>query len=350
MSTSLGSRKRDAMGRFSSGTSGSALAQFGREDGNFKRPRGVQGGMPGYPGRVGAFGTSGQAPPSAANLAAGYSSGMVDFMSNSTSSLPVQARPWSAACAVGDFSQGALLFVRKDNQHASYKSVADLPTANWILRHARDTLASRDPTKNHGGGSNADNTHGWKGEQGWNYMGSLRNKYKAPASLLTLMNVDCFGRSKVGNIFDSKVKTGDRVGMALVPVNLHKYPFLAGPGNGSRNTAAYCESLKSDNGATEKNKTWSAKDMLNGRADDFQDGDKHTVWQWLPTLNGKVATYVAARLFDDPQNPPDFIDHVSIGCVSNALHSGRSTVSNMLEGLLSTDAYTLLPQLEVLIE
>ena len=345
-----GNRKRDAMGRFSSGASGSALTQFGHEDRNFKRPRGVQPSMPGYPGPVGAMNTSGQAPPSAANLSAGYSSGLVDMMSNSTSSLPVQARPWSASCAVGEFNQGALLFVRKDQQHAVYKSVADLATANWILRHARDSLYSMDATANHGSGSNAHKTHGWKGEQGWNYMGSLRNKYKAPTSLLTLMNVDCFGRSRVANIYGTKIKSGDRVGIALVPVNIANYPFLAGPGGGSHNTTQYIQSLQKDDEADDKNRTWSAGELIMGeRGRAYATDDAYTVWQWLPTLNGKLADYVTTRLFDNNEIP-DFIDHVSVGCVSNALHSGLSTVSNMLEGLLSSDAYTTLPQLEVLIE
>ena len=45
-----------------------------------------------------------------------------------------------------------------------------------------------------------------------------------------------------------------------------------------------------------------------------------------------------------------FIDHISVGCVSNALHSGSCVESHMIRALQSTDAYTTLPQIELLIE
>ena len=353
------------MGRFSSGASGSALTQFGHEDRNFKRPRGVQPSMPGYgPRRRHEHVRAGAALGGKSVRRVLVGSGRHDVELDEL--LPVQARLWSASCAVGEFNQGALLFVRKDQQHAVYKSVADLATANWILRHARDSLYSMDATANHGSGSNAHKTHGWKGEQGWNYMGSLRNKYKAPTSLLTLMNVDCFGRSRVANIYGTKIKSGDRVGIALVPVNIANYPFLAGPGGGSHNTTQYIESLKKDGKADDKNKTWSAGELIMGKrkpvldeqgnsivSDDGEQivGDygrnAYTVWQWLPTLNGKLADYVTTRLFDNNEIP-DFIDHVSVSCVSNAPLRSEHRIGHV-RGLLSSDAYTTLPQLEVLV-
>ena len=167
------SRKRDNLGRFSVGAGGSALQQFGREDTNFKRPRSVQSHMPGYPGTVGEFPASGQGPPQASNLGAGYSSGVIDMASNSTSSLPVQARPWSASCCVSEFSPGSLLFVRKDLEHASYKSVADLATANWLLRDARDALAAAGGSPSGQMGAESHNKeNGWLSDSGgWNYFG-----------------------------------------------------------------------------------------------------------------------------------------------------------------------------------
>lgn len=356
------SRKRDALGRFSAGASGSALSQFGREDANFKRPRTVNSSMPGYPGSVGAFNPAGQGIPSAASLQAGYSSGVIDIGSNSTSSLPVQARPWSTKCAISDFSPGALLFVRKQvDQHVPYKSVADLATANWLLREARDTLAA------HHGSTDADmgacsNDHkrrGWHGDRGWNYFGSLRNAYKQPGGLVTLMNVDVFGRTKCSNIWSRRLMTGDRVGIALVPFNITNYTEIAGPGSGSHNPATYVLSLNNDEQAKDNAKdtvTRSARELImepfkEGQvysSFEFADDKKYTVWQWMPTVNGKLSAHV--EKFFDANNLPDFVDHISIGCVSNALHSGKCVEPHMIRALLSTDSYTTLPQIELLIE
>lgn len=356
------SRKRDSYGRFAPGAGGSALQQFGQESMQFKRPRTVQPNMPGYPGAVGEFSSAGQGPPQAGALSVGYSSGVVDIASNSTSSLPVQARPWSPQCAVGDFSPGSLLFVRKDLEHASYKSVADLATANWLLRDARSALAANgaNPEGAMGAESHA-GKNGWLADKGgWNFMGSLRNKYLAPGSLITLMNVDVFGRSKIGNIFSKKLLTGDRVGIALVPVDILMYPTIEGPGNGSGNTELYTQSLLPDANDPKdpplldpKKRTRSAIELLVDRPSendgvDYQDIGKFTVWQWLPTHNGKLCKHVE-RLFYAGEIP-DFIDHISLGCVSNALMCGKTHETHMRRALMSTDAYTTLPQIEILIE
>ena len=56
----------------------------------FKKPRGLNPQLnPGQQGRLGSFGRGQNMPPSAAQLgsSARYSSGVIDFQSNSTSSL-----------------------------------------------------------------------------------------------------------------------------------------------------------------------------------------------------------------------------------------------------------------------
>jgi len=363
------SRKRDSFGRFAMGANGTAMQQFGQESMQFKRPRTVQPRMPGYPGAVGEFSSGGQGPPGAGALSVGYSSGVVDIASNSTSSLPVQARPWSPQCAVGDFSPGSLLFVRKDLQNASYKSVADLATANWLLRDARSALTANgaNPEGEMGAESHA-GANGWLADKGgWNFMGSLRNKMLNPGSLVTLLNVDVYGRSKIGNIFSKKLLTGDRVGIALVPVNILLYPTIEGPGNGSGNTAQYVESLTTDKDADKKKRTRSAVELLIDQhsiddGKDFGEGNdqdkRYNVWQWLPTRNGRLCKHTE-RLFGTVTIPgklkpepdfPDFIDHISLGCVSNALMCGKTHEMHMRRALMSTDAYTTLPQIEILIE
>lgn len=367
------SRKRDALGRFSAGAGGTALSQFGREDTRFKRPRTVQPNMPGYPGSVGAMSSAGQAPPTAAQLSVGYSSGVPDISSNSTSSVPVQARPWSAKCCIGDFSPGALLFVRKKvDANVPYKSVADLATANWLLREARDSLAIVGPSADMdmGACSNDHKQKGWLGEQGWRYLGSLRNSMKPPGGLVTLLNVDTLGRTKCGNIWSKKLCTGMRVGLALVPFNLKRYRQLSGPGTKTNNPSAYVLTLNDDDTASREA---SANSMITRLADELlsapYDGNpysgskltgvgSYTVYQWMPTVNGELADHVLKFFEVDSKKGvlgPDgeelhFIDHISIGCVSNALHSGKCVESHMIRALQSTSAYTTLPQIELLIE
>lgn len=368
----MSSRKRDALGRFSVGND-----SFARESMSFKRPRGVNPSMPSYPGAVGGFNPAGQAPPQAGTLAAGYSSGVIDIASNSTSSLPVQARPWGPECRVGEYSPGALLFVRKDQNLTSFKSVADLPTANWLLREARlqTTFVSSSLSldSNMGACSNDNAETGWLGDTGWNFFGPLRNAQKSgPASLITLCNVDVFGRTKVGNLWGSHLTTGMRVGLALVPMNIQRYGnTIHGPGTRSRVMDTYLSALMDDEAATKKNEgtpeekqkrrataTKTARELLllPGKAYDtdteytFEKKRVFTVWQWLPTLNGALCEHVKSYVGGTEDKPVDFIDHISLGVVSNCLQAGRTTTTACLRALQDTDAYTLLPQIEILIE
>ena len=388
----MSKRTRNNLGQFvsarSGSASGSALAQFGQESTSTKRPRGVQPNMPNYPGNLGALRSRSQAPPSAGQLKTGYSEGVIDIGSNSTSSLPVQARPWSPECAISAYAPGSLLFIRKDtHQHAAYRSVADLATINWLLRQARSLLGGASTHKDMGAASNGHKLSGFKGERGWNYMGLLRNSYKPPASLLTLMNTDVFGRSKVANIFSRRLQAGDRVGVALLPVDLTKqhsfYGGISGPGSNLNNVALYLQSLEDDGSALRGSSdasscaTRTAKEMMlapykankykngaqqyegkyNVRANGGQAGEYH-VWQFLPTVNGELSKHAQEVYFpvpatapaNTPPDIPDFIDHISLGCVSNALFSGKCVERHMLLALHSTDHYTTLPQIEVLIE
>ena len=367
-------RKRDSLGRFAVGSD-----SFAQESTSFKKPRGVNPSMPGYPGSVGAFNSAGQAPPQASALAAGYSSGVIDIASNATSSLPVQARPWGPECNIGDYNPGALLFVRKDQNLTSFKSVADLPTANWVLREARATLrflsASTTLDDNMGASSNDHPTYGWLGDTGWSVFGPMRNSQRAPGSLVTLCNVDVFGRSSVGNLWGRKIVSGQRVGLALVPMNIRAYgAAMYGPGDRSRIMDTYLSGLANDVAVTtelirsagsfgaasnqDKRKnasaTKSAGDLLlhpheDGKFVQSQYGqDKYTVWQWMPTLDGELCDHVLKYF---PENGvPDFIDHISLGVISNCLQAGRTTIPTCLKALTDTDAYTLLPQIEILIE
>lgn len=342
-------RSRDQFGRFSSGASGTALTQFGHEDMRFKKPRGESAAFP-TPGDVGRM-SSGNAPPNAASLSTGYSSGVIDLGSNSTSSVPVQARKWSPINNVAEMSPSAIVFVRRDGKMSKYKSVADLPTMQWLLRKSRDLLSN----SINGDSSNL-STGSFRGEggvlskEGWNLLGILRNTYTQGSAMITLCNIDVFGRSKVSCIFGPKLATGQRVGLALVPVQIGNCRYcVLGPGSGARDLPNYLRSLSDDFSA--KKKTQTAAEYLAGTTSTYESSDKHTVWQWLPTLDGKLCKHVhkiAGMTAGDDE--PDFIHHISLGCVSNAHMVGRAPVEHQKMALFDSNKMTTLPTIEILME
>lgn len=365
----MANRKRDSFGRFSSGGGGTDLARFGRESESYKKPRNmnVQPNMPSYPGAVGAMNLSGQGPPTASALGVSYSSGVIDLGSNSTSSVALQAKPWSAVTNIPPASPGALLFVQRDakltqnGRSHQIRSVADLPTMNWLLKHARDNLSNLadESARMHAGSYKKDGgvTH----KNGWNFIGPLRNQYQQGTSgIITLMNVDVFGRSKIACIFGSRVNTGDRLGLALVPVNLTAFPSIGGPGSKSTVTGDYVSTLIDDASAGR-----FATESATGKV--FEKSGEYHVWQWLPTVNGVLCKFVWDLFGDVKENPDafeenkrgwlhsgapkvDFIDHVALGCVSNAQGSRRCNDRICRQAVFDTDRYTTCPQIEILIE
>ena len=148
--------------------------------------------------------------------------------------------------------------------------------------------------------------------------------------------------------------SGDRVGYGLVVFDLSKYDTIDGPGMGSRITESYLKSLKNDSNASPR--TRSAKELLvGGDAADFS-GDEYHVYQWMPMKNGKLAKPVWKFFLDNPRvktnTAPnvDFVDVYTLGCVSNALHSARCSKAHCLAALQSTDKFTTLPQIEIILD
>lgn len=148
--------------------------------------------------------------------------------------------------------------------------------------------------------------------------------------------------------------SGDRVGYGLVVFDLSKYATIDGPGMGSRITESYLESLKDDKQADPK--TLSAKELLvGGSGSDFISGKKYHVYQWMPMKNGELAKPVwnyfqrnEGRSIKAPS--VDFVDVYTLGCVSNALHSARCGKAHCLAALQSTDKFTTLPQVEIILD
>lgn len=373
----MSSRKRDDFGRFSSSAGGTDLSRFGQESMAYKKPRnmGIHSSMPGYPGAVGAMG-SGQAPPTAASLGTSYSSGVIDLGSNSTSSVPVQARPWSTTANIPPLSAGALMFVRRDGKLVTrglsnqLRSVADLPTMNWLLREALDQRKVENISKssNMNSSSYKDRPGGVLGTKyqpnsGWNFAGSLRNTYSAPGSPVVLHNVDVFGRTKIANLFGKSVKTSDHLGLALVPVDLSNFTVekgwsMPGPSSKSTVTEDYLLTLYDDARMSKK-----GFGCVNALGDIFKTEGEYHCWQWLPCINGiicqefwslwpslneKEVVAFGTRRSGAPKE--DFIDYVHLGTVSNSLMRGRCVTRQMTKAPFETNAYTLCPQLELLME
>lgn len=371
------SRKRDSFGRFASSNGGSDLARFGQESMTYKKPRnmGIHESMPGYPGPVGAMG-SGQAPPDAQSLGVSYSSGVIDLGSNSTSSVPLQARPWSTTANIPPLSAGALMFVRRDGKLVSHglstqlRSVADLPTMNWLLREALDQMnvekKSNKPNMDAGSYKlRSGSVLGTKDQpnSGWSFVGSLRNSYQAPGSPVTLHNVDVFGRTKIANLFGRNVHSGSHLGLALVPVNLANFKTdngwaMLGPSSKTTITESYLLTLHDD--AVMSSKGLGCTNAV-GRV--FNKQGEYHCWQWLPCINGIICKEFwslwpeegkreeeefGTRRSGAPKE--DFIDYVHLGTVSNSLMRGKCTKRQMTKAPFETNTYTLCPQLEVLLE
>lgn len=265
------------------------------------------------------------------------------------------------------------MFVRKDLSHAVYKSVCDLPTMNWLLRHEREGTDDSDTKM----GAISSNGEGGvlNDVGGWAPMGTLRNTFRPGGAITSLFNVDVWGRTKTACCFGDKLVTGDRVGYGLCVFDLTKYEVIDGPGAGSRITEAYLMGLSNDD---QEPTTLSAGELLfpPAAAEDGKlrskiynkkiDGeDQFHVYQWMPLLNGKLAPPVwkyfpndhpfevrnGQNIYDKSKPPEvDFVSVYSLGCVSNSLHSGRAGEAHIRKALQVTDRWTTLPQIEVILE
>ena len=163
------------------------------------------------------------------------------------------------------------------------------------------------------------------------------------------------------------------MGYGLVVFDLSKYECIDGPGVGSRITESYLQSLYTDSEAVANDKpTLSPAELMMG-TENYQDIDykyngilqlpernidaqSYHVYQWMPIKNDRLARpvwkYFLNKQGQDKSKPPDvdFVDVYNLGCVSNALHSARCGNAHCLKALQSTDKFTTLPQIEIILE
>lgn len=243
------------------------------------------------------------APPSFAELRnPTLSNSKITYDTNTTASLPLLVRPWSQGYEQG-FRQGSLLFVADADCNPQMCTAADLPTLNFLLENARLDAADQSrrlqekilPT------DLEDLLTKWK------FFGVMRNDMMANSMLQKLYNCDVYGRAMIANIFGSKLKRGDHVGLAVV-----KIP----------NIRAVYQMYVQPEGS-----------LLPGAL--VKDGKE--LLQVVGTVNGEVKVMPKAEI----------VHRIPLGVISHAVAKVPSN-SLIMRALRETDQYMLLPRIEIL--
>ncbi len=166
------------------------------------------GAMPSVPNRA----SGAQAPPPRGGNIATQSRSTVKYLEvNPTASIPLMVRPW-ADHYEKDYAPGCLIFCKQDKSGRSpLITVADVPTMNYLFHEGRD-------------GVQVDKTPLVPDD--FEFFGVFRNdagkqvdhlgfpRYTNPKQ--RLIQCDVYGRAKVANFWGKKLRTGQRLGMALV--------------------------------------------------------------------------------------------------------------------------------------
>lgn len=243
------------------------------------------------------------APPSFAELRnPTLSNSKITYDSNTTASLPLLVRPWSQGYEKG-FRQGSLIFVADADCNPQMCTAADLPTLNFLLENAR--LDSGDPSRRLQAKILPIDLDDLL--EKWKFFGVMRNDMMANSMLQKLYNCDVYGRAMVANIFGSKLKRGDLVGLAIVEV-----PDIR---------TQYQMYVQPDGGLLPSALVQKSTELL----------------QVVGTVNGDVNTMSGVT-----------IKHkIPLGVISHAVAKVPST-SFILRALRETDQYMLLPRIEIL--
>lgn len=163
------------------------------------------GVMPNVPNRP----SGPQGPPSISSTLSVQSRSTVKYLeTNPTGSIPLMIRPW-ADHYEKDYAPGCLIFCKQDKKgRSSLITCADVPTMNFLFaQSATDAEKTVKPDD-------------------YEFFGVFRNdagkqvdhlgfpRYTNPKQ--RLIQCDVYGRAKVSNFWGKKLRTGQRVGLALV--------------------------------------------------------------------------------------------------------------------------------------
>tara|TARA_B100001093_G_scaffold519385_1_gene608168 strand:- start:2191 stop:3024 length:834 start_codon:yes stop_codon:yes gene_type:complete len=240
-----------------------------------------------------------QQPPRNGNIPIQVRSSQVHQMTNNTASVLLFARPFSDKTHE-KITPGQMLFTHGGKGRMS--TVLNLAQMNKYLakknacpHNCLETTVRREfATKDR-----------------YYFFGVMRNEANGATyrqgqrTLQRLLNTDVWGRSKISNIFGCNLHRGDVLGLALV-----------------------------------KKYTKFHKDGVT---------DMSTKWQWVPTVNGKLAKYLLSPPFQfkiqDTQ--VSTLRSFKVGILSHAV-SEKPSQHSMYRALEESDVLTSLPQVEIL--
>jgi len=168
-----------------------------------------------------------QGPPDISSTLSVQSRSTVKYLeTNPTGSIPVMIRPW-AEHYEKDYAPGSLIFCKQDKKgRSSLITCADVPTMNFLF-----TQSAIDADK-------------MVKPEDYEFFGVFRNdagkqvdhlgfpRYTNPKQ--RLIQCDVYGRAKVANFWGKKLRTGQRVGLALV---WKKVSWMKQPNRHSRTLA-----------------------------------------------------------------------------------------------------------------
>lgn len=272
------------------------------------------GAMPSVPNRA----SGPRAPPSRMGNIVTQSRSTVKYLqTNPTASIPLMLRPW-ADHYEKDYAPGSIIFCKQDKSGRSpLITCADVPTLNYLFHEGNSvqmdkTALTPDDFELFGVFRND------AGKQ-VDHLGFPR--YTNPKQ--RLIQCDVYGRSKVANFWGRKLRTGQRVGFALV---VKSTTMVKQPNRHPRNLPA-----------------------------------RASVFQLMPTVNEcKVGTNTQLTQANLQRGDPDFlrpryevettnefIKHWHIGVVSQSAYEPPTDAKINL-ALHDSQQRTDLPQIEIL--
>ena len=165
------------------------------------------GAMPSVPNRP----LGPQAPPARNNIVAQSRSTVKYLETNPTASIPLMIRPWQEHYEK-DFAPGCIIFCKQEKAGRSpLITCADVPTLNYLFHEGRNNIGDE---KNKINPDDFELFGVFRNDAGKqvDHLGFPR--YTNPKQ--RLIQCDVYGRSKVANFWGRKLRTGQRLGMALV--------------------------------------------------------------------------------------------------------------------------------------
>lgn len=166
------------------------------------------GAMPSVPNRA----SGPQAPPPRLGNITTQSRSTVKYLeTNPTASIPLMVRPWQEHYEK-DYAPGCLIFCKQDKSGRSpLITCADIPTLNYLFHEGQNGIQiDKTPLK----------------PEDFEFFGVFRNdagkqvdhmgfpRYTNPKQ--RLIQCDVYGRARVANFWGKKLRTGQRLGLALV--------------------------------------------------------------------------------------------------------------------------------------